>query len=56
MIKTDEKLVVSMNMQTYGGSFVRALGEALSHADHINQLKIKNAFPDEWKLYLNWRK
>ena len=56
MIEHDELLKVSNNMFNYGGSFVRALGEALAKADAINQQKIKDAFPEYWEQYLNWGK
>ena len=56
LLNQNEVLTVSINMQKYGGSFVSALGEALSHADWINQKTIKNAFPEEWEQYLNWGK
>lgn len=36
----------------YGGGFVKALGEALSHADPNNARRIKIAFPDYWEEYL----
>lgn len=45
-------LIVSQNMIKYGGSFVRCLGEALSHADANNVKKIRQAFPEYWKEYL----
>ncbi len=44
---------VSENMIKYGGSFVKALGEALLHADTENQQKIKDHFSDYWKEYKN---
>ena len=51
MINQDEKLRVSTAMIKYGGSFVKALGETLMCADHINQQKIKDTFPEYWKQY-----
>lgn len=56
MIENDEVYTVSENMQRYGGSFVKALGVALSCADVHNQIKIKNAFPEYWDQYLNFAK
>jgi len=50
-----ERYIVSTNMQEYGGSFVRKLGEAIPHADPVNLKKIKNAFPEYWKKYYNDR-
>lgn len=54
MIDQEESLRVATNMDLYGGSFVKALGGALIHADPINQQKIKDAFPEYWKQYLNF--
>ena len=48
-----ERRLVSLGMRRgRGGSFVQALGEALSHADTNNTSKIKKAFPEYWKEYL----
>ena len=49
---SDESLSVANAMMEYGGSFVSALGKALMSADHINVIKIKNAFPEDWGRYL----
>jgi hypothetical protein len=38
-------------MKREGGSFVRCLGEAFSHADAINARRLKDAFPDYWEEY-----
>ena len=38
-------------MQTYGGSFVKELGELLQRADHINYAKLEAAFPEYFKQY-----
>ena len=46
-----EKIIVADNMVSYGGSFVKALGEALLHADPINTRKIKETFPEYWDRY-----
>jgi len=46
-------LSVANAMIQYGGSFVKALGKALSHADWINQQKIKNTWPEYWQQYKN---
>lgn len=48
--------IVCENMQKFGGSFVQALGVALSRADDFNISRIKNAFPDYWDKYLNFTK
>ncbi len=55
ILQIDERWTVSENMQKFGGSFVQALGVALSKADSNNTHRIKNAFPDYWEEYLNWR-
>ncbi len=46
-----EKYFVAQRMRKYGGSFVTALGEALSRADETNSVKIKIAFREYWKKY-----
>jgi hypothetical protein len=38
-------------MRKYGGSFVKALAEAASHADPVNLQKIKTTFSEYWKEY-----
>tara|TARA_R110000822_G_scaffold304958_1_gene430390 strand:- start:56 stop:1006 length:951 start_codon:yes stop_codon:yes gene_type:complete len=55
-LSVNEASVVCENMQKYGGSFVQALGVALSKADDFNATRIKNAFPDYWAQYLNFTK
>lgn len=49
----DESVIVAQRMISYGGSFVKRLGDALQHADHINQAKIKNTWPEYWDQYKN---
>ena len=39
-------------MEKYGGSFVVALANAMRHADPMNFLKLKLAFPDYWQKYM----
>ena len=51
-----EKNTVAENMKKYGGSFVQALGVALSHADMWNTTKIKLTWPELWEEYLNFEK
>ena len=51
-----EASIVSINMKRYGGSFVQALGVALSHADMWNTTKIKLTWPELWEEYLNFEK
>lgn len=48
----EEKYFVIKSMIAYGGSFVKSLGGALSHADHINTKKIKETFSEYWEEYL----
>ena len=48
----DEKIIVLNCMIEYGGSFVKALGQALAHADSINTKKIKETWPNLWGEYL----
>jgi len=50
----DERITVADNMVKYGGSFVKALGQALYHADPINTQKVKDAFSEYWEEYLNF--
>jgi hypothetical protein len=38
-------------MKQYGGSFIRALGEAYRLADTSNRETLRKAFPDYFKLY-----
>ena len=52
METNEEKYYVQDGMLTYGGSFVKALGEALTHADAINVQKIKDTWPKYWSKYL----
>ena len=56
MIDQEEVYNVTKGMTAYGGSFVKALGKALECADSINQQKIKDAFPEYWKQYVNMMK
>lgn len=48
----NESFNVAVQMKTHGGSFVKALGEALLRGDVINRIKIKLAFPEYWNKYL----
>jgi hypothetical protein len=38
-------------MKKYGGSFVKALADALEVADPQNRLKITQTWPDEYEKY-----
>jgi hypothetical protein len=48
----NEAHIVCEAMQRFGGSFVQNLGRALAHADSVNTVRIKHAFPDYWNEYL----
>lgn len=48
----EESRKVAAAMIKHGGSFVAALGEALSKADGDNAARIKAAFSEYWKQYL----
>ena len=52
MFFEEEKYFVASGMAKFGGSFVKALGNALHCADINNAQKIKDAFPKYWKEYL----
>ena len=53
-ISRSEQMVVSRTMSEYGGSFVKALGYAISLADEDNLQRIKDAFPELWEGYLDY--
>lgn len=42
---------IASEMKATGGSFVRALGEALLHADSENVRKIRSTWGDYWRDY-----
>lgn len=48
---TDQDNDVVWAMETYGGSFVKALAAAARCADAINLEKLKLAFPEYWQRY-----
>ena len=48
----DEKYYVCLGMKTYGGSFVKGLGQALTSADNNNREVIKTTWPELWQEYL----
>lgn len=52
----EEREIVTTNMRSHGGGFVKALAEAIEKADSKNYEKIKSAFSDYWKKYYNNRK
>lgn len=47
----DLKLHIANNMQTYGGSFVKKLGELLILADANNVYKLAETFSDYFYQY-----
>lgn len=47
----DEDLKVVSAMIRFGGSFVKSLGNAFIHADPVNFIKLKKAFPEYWDQY-----
>lgn len=55
MIEKDvlgEMHYVCLGMRVYGGSFAKALGEALSCADKENATKIMHTWLELWEQYL----
>jgi hypothetical protein len=51
---TDQELNTVQKMIRFGGSFVKALGNAFIHADPNNFQKLKSAFPNYWQEYENF--
>lgn len=51
-ILIDEAYKVRTNMERYGGSFTKALAQAILHADSDNLRKIKKTWPDLWQHFL----
>lgn len=49
MNETELRIVESM--EKYGGSFVKALANAMRHADHMNRAKIISTWPAYWSEY-----
>lgn len=47
----DERVYTVRAMKTYGGSFVRALGECMMMADEDNAKKLEAAFADYFAKY-----
>ena len=50
-IDEKEKFAVAEAMIRHGGSFVKALGQALLLADSDNAQRIKTAFKEYWEKY-----
>ncbi len=55
MVPTQDYEIVQA-MHKYGGSFVKIIAQACEQADHLNYVKLKNAFPEYWKQYENMAK
>jgi hypothetical protein len=51
-IDEGERGVIADEMMKTGGSFVQALGKALSRADITNARRIKATWPEFWDEYL----
>ena len=51
-ILIDEAHKVRTNMERYGGSFTKALAQAILHADSNNLRKIKATWADLWQHFL----
>ena len=46
-----ERLILVSNMRRYGGSFVKALSQAILRSDAENYERLKDAFPELWETY-----
>lgn len=55
-MKTDQDLKIIEAMETYGGSFVKALAECFRRADHQNFIKLKTTFSEYWQQYTEMAK
>ena len=47
----EEDIKIVEAMEKYGGSFVKALGNAARHADHYNLGKIRQTWVEYWDTY-----
>lgn len=56
MFTHDEKIDIHINGQRFGGSFAKALTDALIKADLTNQRKLENEFSELFLRYLNFNK
>ena len=52
-LTVNQKYWIAQAMRTYGGSFVKHIGEALIHADKHNTKRLQEAFPDYMEQYLD---
>ena len=50
----DEHYIVREKANEYGGSFERALAQAIRYADTDNLMRIRKAFPEFWNKWLKW--
>lgn len=48
---TEQDLKIIEAMETYGGSFVKALAECFRRADPVNFAKLRQTFKDYWLRY-----
>ena len=48
LIIAEESYCVQKAWETWGGSFIKGLSQALLHADPINMKKIHDTWTDEW--------
>ena len=56
LVTERERIAIAEAMIKYGGSFVKALGQALLLADIHNVRRIKSAFKEYWEEYKKWAK
>ena len=47
----NDRFKVGKAMREHGGSFVRALGDAIAYADSENCRRVMHAFPEYWAKY-----
>ena len=47
----EEAYYVRIGIETYGGSFMNGLAQAIVHADLPNLRKIKETWPEAWEEY-----
>lgn len=54
----EQRLAIADNMRTYGGSFVKALGDLMMRADRENLFKLQETFDEYFVKYHpdNWGK
>lgn len=53
LIKRDLDVIV--NMKNYGDGFIQALADCLYNANPQDFEKLKEAFPEYWKKYKNFK-